>query len=111
MPLFRINPGGRQEALSVPFQQTALFFKEHRDLVTPEEEALTDKIIQKTGNAVGNIVWAYDSLFAAESKYHSVLAAAAVSSVDVHSAALLNESGLCIKHESYDHTPEPELEE
>ena len=45
MPLFRINPGGRQEALSVPFQQTALFYKEHRNMVTAEEEAITDKIL------------------------------------------------------------------
>ena len=45
----------------------------------------------------------------AENKYHTVLAAAAISQVDVHSAALLNERGQFIKYECFDHTsPEPE---
>ena len=43
----------------------------------------------------------------AENKYHTVLAAAAISQVDVHSAALLNERGQFIKYECFDHT-EPE---
>ena len=43
----------------------------------------------------------------AENKYHSVLAAAAISSVDVHSAALLNERGQLVKYECFEHA-EPE---
>lgn len=35
---YNIEPGGIQEALSLPFQQTARYVKEHGDEVTPEEE-------------------------------------------------------------------------
>lgn len=34
---YNIEPGGIQEALSLPFQQTARYVKEHGDEVTPEE--------------------------------------------------------------------------
>ena len=34
---YNIEPGGIQEALSLPFQQTARYVKEHEDEVTPEE--------------------------------------------------------------------------
>lgn len=66
--------------------------------------------IQKTENgAVGNLVYAYDSLNAAQSKYHSVLAAAAISKLPCHSAVLMNETGVCISHECFTHVePEPE---
>lgn len=58
--------------------------------------------------SVGNFVWVYDDINDAYSKYHSVLSAAAVSNVPVHSAVILNETGFCIRHESYDHRqPEP----
>ena len=58
---------------------------------------------------VGNFVWSYDTINEAESKYHSVLAAAAVSSVPIHSAVILNETGFEIKAQSYDHRePEPQ---
>ena len=64
--------------------------------------------IQKNAEgAVGNFVWAYTNINEAESKFHSVLAAAAVSTIPVHSCALLNESGYCIKSQSYSHLPEP----
>ncbi len=39
----------------------------------------------------------------AEQKYHQVLAAAAVSSIDVHSAVMLDDDGSQIKRESYYH--------
>lgn len=63
-------------------------------------------VIEMQNGVVGANVWTFDNINAAESKYHTVLAAAAVSSVEVHSAALLNESGLCVKHESYTHPAE-----
>jgi len=65
--------------------------------------------------AIGNFVWSFDEFNAACSQYHAVLASAAVSSIPVHSAVLLNETGFCVKHESFDHRPpepsEPEIEE
>lgn len=68
--------------------------------------------IQKNADGtVGNFVWTYTDINEAESKFHSVLASAAISMVFVHSCALLNESGYSIKSQSYVHVPEPEPEE
>lgn len=66
--------------------------------------------IQKTDDTVATLVNSFDTINEAESKYHTVLAYAAVSSVHVHTAVLMNETGYVIKHESYDHTPEAEEE-
>ena len=67
--------------------------------------------IQKNADgAVGNLVYAYDSINDAESKYHTVLASAAVSGLPSHAAVLLNETGFCVKHECYIVEPEPEPE-
>lgn len=51
----------------------------------------------------------------AEKAYHSILAVAATSKNKIHSAAILNPEGSCLKSESYKHdppapTPEPEEE-
>ena len=68
--------------------------------------------IQKNADgAVGNLVYAYDTINAAESKYHTVLAAAAVSGLPSYAAVLLNETGFCVKHERYTVEPEPEPED
>lgn len=67
--------------------------------------------IYDNGSA-GNNVWAYDTINEAESKYHAVLASAAVSDVPVHSAAILNETGYEIRVQSYNHKqPEPPVPE
>lgn len=63
--------------------------------------------IQKNGDSVGNFVWAFNNYFEAASKYHAVLSAAAVSQIEVHSAALLNETGALIASDWFDHRPEP----
>ena len=42
----------------------------------------------------------------AMSKYHLVLAAAAISSVDYHACVVLNECGVQIARESYEHIEE-----
>lgn len=60
--------------------------------------------LQKTGDQVANIVTTHETSYEAESKFHSILAAAAVSSVDVHSAVLLDDKGNLYRTESYDHT-------
>lgn len=61
--------------------------------------------------AMSTPTWAYDELNAAQSKYHSVLAAAAISKLPCHSAVLMNETGFCIAHECFTHVePEPEPE-
>ena len=58
-----------------------------------------------------NLVWAYDSREQAESKYHAVLSAAAVSSVTVHTAVLMTNKGHMLASQCYDRTPAPEPEE
>ena len=52
---------------------------------------------------VGNIVTAYDSRDAAESAWHSVLAAAAVSTLPVHAAVLVNARGEVVESRCYRH--------
>lgn len=47
--------------------------------------------------------YAYDTQTAAEAKYHSILAAAAVSSLPVHAAILFTEEGFPMRHECYKH--------
>lgn len=61
--------------------------------------------IQKDGEQLAPLVSAYGAQNEAESRFHQILAAAAVSSVPVHAAALLSEEGFllcsgCYKHES-----------
>ena len=52
---------------------------------------------------VSNIVTAFDTLAEAESKYYSILAAAAISTVPVHSAIIVSEEGFPVKHQCYKH--------
>lgn len=59
--------------------------------------------LQEYNDTLQNLVTAHTTLREAESKYHTVLASAAVSSVPVHSAVLLSGNGNVIKHESYSH--------
>lgn len=59
--------------------------------------------LQENGETLQNLVTAHTTLREAESKYHTVLAAAAVSTVPVHSAVLLSGNGNVIKSESYRH--------
>ena len=50
-----------------------------------------------------NIVTAYTDRYQAEQKYHSILAAAAVSNVYIHAATILDMYGGVIKSEHYQH--------
>jgi hypothetical protein len=60
-------------------------------------------VVEIQNGVVGQNVWTFDDVNAAESKYHTALSFAATSSVNVHSVVLLNAFGYCIKHESYTH--------
>lgn len=60
--------------------------------------------IQKfQGGSMSTPSYAFDSLNSAEAKYHAILSAAAVSSLPVHSAILMNETGYVIRSQSYTH--------
>ena len=62
---------------------------------------------QMNESQIANIVNAYTSKETAERQYHTVLAAAAVSSLPCHSAVMLNEQGDVLKHEFYKHGVTP----
>lgn len=52
---------------------------------------------------VGNLVTAHDTRNAAESAYHSVLAAAAISALPYHAAVLLTSTGSLLDTRCYEH--------
>ena len=57
----------------------------------------------QTSTTVATIVNSYEDRNQAESKYHQILTAAALSSVPKHSAVLMNDEGQTIKDETYIH--------
>lgn len=68
-------------------------------------------------NTIGTLTYDYDDRNEAESKYHSILAVAATSSLISHAAVLMTSYGQQIEYKCYNHpkpmvTPEePETEE
>ena len=64
----------------------------------------------QAGDTVATIVTQHDTRQAAESKFHQILAAAAISAVPAHSAVMMSEEGFPLRNESYKHIPEPEPE-
>ena len=64
--------------------------------------------IQKNDNKISTYTDAYDDKHQAENKFHSILAQAAISDIDVHSAVILTEEGYIDKCQSYNHEePDP----
>lgn len=60
--------------------------------------------LQKNENgAVANIVTEHSTQSEAESKYHAILASAAVSEIPVHSAVIVSEEGFPLMHQCYKH--------
>ena len=62
----------------------------------------------QTNETTSVIATAYADRFKAESKYHTVLASASISSVPIHSCTMLTEEGMVIKNDSYNHREESE---
>lgn len=67
--------------------------------------------LQTNNGKTANIVNAYDDLNTAFNKFHSILASAAVSTVEVHPAVILNEVGNTIASGHFAHAKETEVEE
>ena len=61
--------------------------------------------IQTNGGTTSHIVTAHSTRESAESKFHQVLAAAAVSSVEDHAAVLIAQNGTVVRTEHYTHAP------
>ena len=57
----------------------------------------------QTSTTVATLVNSYEDRNQAESKYHQILTAAALSSVPKHSAVLMDDEGRTIKSETYIH--------
>lgn len=67
--------------------------------------------LQKSGDDVASIINKCDDLNQAQSTYHQILAAAAISSIEVHSAIIMNDEGEVYNRESFFHPIEPENSE
>ena len=57
--------------------------------------------IQNSGDNISTLITTYDNQLAAESSYHTILAAAALSELPKHSCILMTEDGNTIKKETY----------
>lgn len=55
--------------------------------------------------------YAYDDINAADAKYHTILAGAAVSALPIHACIMFSEEGIPMKHECYKHEVQEETEE
>ena len=64
--------------------------------------------MQTNGGQLANIATAYETQAEAESKFHAILSAAAVSNVEIHSAVILDEYGCVLGNGSYTHGKENE---
>lgn len=67
--------------------------------------------LQTNGSTTATLVTVYADRLQAESKFHDILRAAAVSSMEAHSAVIMTEDGKPVRPaECYHHYPEPEPE-
>ena len=58
--------------------------------------------LQTNGGKTGNFVYAFDNLSDAYAKYYTILAAAAKSNMEVHTALILTETGGIVRAECFD---------
>lgn len=59
--------------------------------------------LQTTNGTTAYLVTTHDTREEAESKYHLVLSAAAVSNVEIHAATILTPDGFQLMNQSYHH--------
>jgi len=59
--------------------------------------------LQTNNGTTANIVTTYPTREEAESKYHTILAAAAVSNVEIHAATILTPDGFQLMSKAYNH--------
>ena len=71
---------------------------------------LVIEIQTNADGTVGNLVYSYDNRNEAESKYHSVLAAAAISALPMHTCVLFQSDGILLARQSYVHEQATEAE-
>ncbi len=59
------------------------------------------EIQTNTEGVVSTLVYQYDSLNNAESKFHTILASASLSGLPVHSAVIMTNRGVTVRAEAY----------
>ena len=59
------------------------------------------EIQTNSDGTVGNLVYAYDDLKQAQSKFYSILSSAALSTLPVYSVYLLSNDGMCLDNKSF----------
>lgn len=52
---------------------------------------------------IGNLIWSFDNIDLAKSKYYAVLSAAAISNLPQHSCILIQNDGTLLKRECFIH--------
>ena len=62
--------------------------------------------MQTNDGVTSTITNAYDDESLAFQKYHQILSFAAVSTIDVHTAVMMNEYGIMIRNEDFTHNSE-----
>lgn len=62
--------------------------------------------MQTNGETTSLLSNTYTDKNVAESKYHTILAAASTSDVEIHSAAIMDEYGILLRSEYYKHEGE-----
>lgn len=62
--------------------------------------------MQTNGETTTTLTYAYVDKNTAYQKYHTILASASVSSVEIHTAIILNEYGYIEARESFEHKEE-----
>lgn len=62
--------------------------------------------IQTNGDSVATLSYDYKDKNEAESKYHTILASAAISSVEIHTAMLMTVKGTVLQTQYYEHKTE-----
>ena len=68
-----------------------------------EKKYIVIELQKNADGQVANIVTSHDTLAEAESAYHSILAAAAISKIPVHSAIIVSEEAFTVDHKCYKH--------
>lgn len=71
-------------------------------------------VIELQTNNLGEtstLVTTHTTLAEAESKFHTVLSYAAVSTIPCHAAVLMDETGMCMRQEAYKHEEETDGQE
>lgn len=59
--------------------------------------------IQKVNEQISNIVTSHNTLQDAEHKFYTIVAAAAISTIEKHGAVLLNEDGFPLERMVFEH--------